>query len=151
MTGATAATDAQRWSIPSQWAVGLIVALTVARFAIAPFVPLAFDEAYYWRWSTNLAWGYFDHPPMIAWIVRVGTEIAGHNEFGVRLLPLIGGVAATWAVWRAATMFLGDRSHALVATLFFSLMLILSVGTILATPDAPLLVCASFLLYFVAK
>jgi hypothetical protein len=36
--------------------------------------PLAFDEAYYWQWSKNLAWGYYDHPPLIAFMIRAGTS-----------------------------------------------------------------------------
>ncbi|HZE83598.1 MAG TPA: hypothetical protein VE035_04775, partial [Puia sp.] len=48
---------------------------------------LSDDEAYYWVYSRWPAWGYFDHPPMISLLIRVGYFFF-HNEFGVRLLIL---------------------------------------------------------------
>jgi len=134
-----------------QAAVLLVVVLTAARFAIAPFLPLAFDEAYYWRWSLHPTRGYLDHPPAIAWLIRAGTDIAGGNGFGIRLGSLLLGVAASWAVWRAAIILFGRRDLALTAVLFFNLTLIVSVGMVLAVPDAPLLAAAAFLLYCLAK
>lgn len=129
----------------------VVVALTLARFALAPFIPLAYDEAYYWRWSTHFATGYFDHPPLVAWLVGIGTSIAGDNEFGVRLIPLVLSVPASWAVWRSAAILFGDRGLAMSALVFFNLTLIVAVGTILATPDASLLIASAFLLYCLAK
>mgnify|MGYP007082087380 CR=1 FL=1 len=46
------------------------------------------DEAYYWVFSRYLDWGYFDHPPMIAVLVKMGYAILP-NELGVRLFPLL--------------------------------------------------------------
>src|ERR1700738_2752623 len=46
------------------------------------------DEAYYWVYSRFLDWGYFDHPPMIALMIRTGWAIF-HNEFGVRLIAVL--------------------------------------------------------------
>lgn len=142
------------------WALGLtgtqaawllVGVLTVARFALAPVIPLAFDEAYYWRWSTNLAAGYLDHPPLVAWLIALGTSIAGDTHLGIRLVPLVLSVPASWAVWRAALILFGNRDLALAALVFFNLTLIVAVGTILATPDASLLIASAFLLYCLAK
>src|SRR6185436_664583 len=46
------------------------------------------DEAYYWVYSRYLDWGYFDHPPMIAVLIKMGYAIFP-NELGVRLFPLL--------------------------------------------------------------
>ena len=46
------------------------------------------DEAYYWVYSQYLDWGYFDHPPMIGLLVKMGYTIFP-NELGVRLFPLL--------------------------------------------------------------
>ncbi len=48
------------------------------------FTNLHADESYYWMYSRHLAWGYFDHPPMAAFLVFLGDSIM-HNELGVRL------------------------------------------------------------------
>ena len=151
-TAAIADERARPWELYQGSAALLLVAgLTVFRFVMAPLVPLAFDEAYYWRWSTHLAVGYFDHPPLVAWLIAAGTWIAGENAFGIRLVPLVLSVGASWAVWRAAAILFDDRRLAMTALVFFNLVLIVSVGTVLATPDASLLVAAAFLLYFLAK
>jgi 4-amino-4-deoxy-L-arabinose transferase-like glycosyltransferase len=147
---AGAATLDRDWGI-ERWTLVVIAALTVARFVMAPIVPLAFDEAYYWRWSEHLAFGYLDHPPLVAWMIRAGTTLFGDTHFGVRFVPLVGGIAATWAVWRAAALLFDDRRIAATAALFFNVTLILAIGTILSTPDSPLLIAASFVLFFLAK
>ena len=54
----------------------------------AYFTGLGEDEAYYWMYSTDLAWGYFDHPPVIALLIKIGYSIIP-NELGVRLFPVI--------------------------------------------------------------
>jgi hypothetical protein len=36
-------------------------------------LPITADEAYYFSWSDQLAWGYFDHPPLIAWLLHLTT------------------------------------------------------------------------------
>ena len=43
------------------------------------------DEAYYWVYSKFLDWGYFDHPPMIAVLIKIGYFIFP-SELGVRYL-----------------------------------------------------------------
>ena len=61
-----------------------VVALVALRLVAAAFTPLTFDEAYYWMWSKHLAGGYYDHPPMVAFVIRLGTMIAVDTELGVR-------------------------------------------------------------------
>ena len=72
------------------------------RLCVAAVTPLTFDEAYYWLWSKHLAGGYYDHPPMVAVVIRLGTLIAGDTEFGVRLVSVLLGLPMSWAVFRAA-------------------------------------------------
>src|SRR5260370_6912882 len=66
-----------------------ILALVVLRLVAAAYTPLTFDEAYYWMWSKALAGGYYDHPPMVAVVIRLGTLIARDTELRVRLVSLL--------------------------------------------------------------
>ena len=66
-----------------------VLALVLVRLVAAAFTPLTFDEAYYWMWSKALAGGYYDHPPMVALVIRAGTLIAGDTAFGVRLVSIL--------------------------------------------------------------
>jgi hypothetical protein len=52
------------------------------------FTELLDDEAYYWVYSKFPDWGYFDHPPMVAVLIKMGYFLF-QNELGVRLLFLL--------------------------------------------------------------
>src|SRR5215469_12159835 len=113
-----------------------IAALTVLRFIATALLPLSADEAYYWLWSRHLAAGYFDHPPAIAFVIRLGTLIFGAPSLGVRFGGLLLSIAASVFVWRGGALLLGDGTSGARAALFFNLTLMVSVETLAATPDA---------------
>jgi 4-amino-4-deoxy-L-arabinose transferase-like glycosyltransferase len=46
------------------------------------------DEAYYRKYAQELSWGYFDHPPVVAALIKAGYAIL-QNELGVRLLFIL--------------------------------------------------------------
>ena len=52
-------------------------------------LPLYVDEAQYWFWAQNLAWGYYSKPPMIAAVIAATTAICGESEACVRVASLI--------------------------------------------------------------
>lgn len=99
----------------------------------ALFTELQDDEAYYWVFAQYLDWGYFDHPPMIAVLIKWGTALFG-GELGVRFFPL---------VLNTLTLFLTEK---LVAPknllLFYAVVLSAAVLQLIgywAVPDIPLL------------
>jgi 4-amino-4-deoxy-L-arabinose transferase-like glycosyltransferase len=128
-----------------------VLALVVLRLGAADLTPLTFDEAYYWMWSKHLAGGYYDHPPMVAVVIRLGTMLAGDTEFGVRLVSILMALPMSWAVYRTAEILFGGQRVAATAAILLNVTLMASVGTMIVTPDAPLLVAASFVLFFLAK
>src|SRR5215472_18796562 len=86
----------------------LILALVALRLVAAAFTPITFDEAYYWMWSKNLAGGYYDHPPMVAYVIRAGTMIAGDTELGVRLVSILLALPMSYAIYRSAAILFGS-------------------------------------------
>ncbi|WP_375167863.1 glycosyltransferase family 39 protein [Bradyrhizobium sp. CCGB01] len=70
-------------------AVLVIAAMTVLRIVYASAIELRTDEAYYWTWSKETALSFLDHPPMIAWFIRLGTAIFGDTTFGVRISGIV--------------------------------------------------------------
>jgi 4-amino-4-deoxy-L-arabinose transferase-like glycosyltransferase len=128
-----------------------ISALVALRLLAAAWTPLTFDEAYYWMWSKHLAGGYYDHPPAVALVIRLGTMIAGDTEFGVRLVSVLLALPMSWAVFRATSILFGGVRVAATATIFLNVTLMAAVGTLIVTPDAPLLVASSFVLFYLAK
>src|SRR4051812_39061983 len=129
----------------------MIAALLALRLVAAAFTPLTFDEAYYWTWSRHLASGYYDHPPMVAILIRLGTLIAGDTELGVRLVSILLAIPMSFAVYRTAELLFGGRRLAATATILLNVTLMAGVGTMIGTPDAPLLVASSLVLFCLAK
>ncbi|MBN9003834.1 MAG: glycosyltransferase family 39 protein [Rhizobiales bacterium] len=74
---------------PLLWIAALIVAMTALRCIFAIGLELRTDEAYYWTWSKESTLSFLDHPPMIAWFIRLGTAIFGDTSFGVRFAGLL--------------------------------------------------------------
>jgi len=128
-----------------------IVALTVLRLVGAIWTPLTFDEAYYWTWSRHLAGGYYDHPPAVAFVIRLGTLIVGDTELGVRLVSILLALPMSFAVYRTAAILFGGQRLAASATILLNVTLMAAVGTLIVTPDSPLLVASSFVLFSLAK
>jgi 4-amino-4-deoxy-L-arabinose transferase-like glycosyltransferase len=129
----------------------VILALVALRLVAAAWTPLTFDEAYYWMWSKHLAGGYYDHPPMVALVIRLGTMIGGDTELGVRLVSILLALPMSWAVYRTATILFGSPRVGSTATILLNVTLMAAVGTMIITPDAPLLVTSSFVLFCLAK
>ena len=122
------------------WAIGASIALLVLQAFAARRLELTFDEAYYTLWSQNLAFGYLDHPPMVALVIRASTTLFGSSELGVRALSL-GLVAALPALialiaWR---LFRSSETAALAVLMWIAMPLVLA-GAVFVTPDAPLVV-----------
>jgi 4-amino-4-deoxy-L-arabinose transferase-like glycosyltransferase len=128
-----------------------VLALVLLRLVAAACTPLTFDEAYYWMWSKHLAGGYYDHPPMVALVIRLGTMIAGDTEFGVRLVSVLLALPMSFAVYRSAEILFGGRRLAMTATILLNATMMAAVGTLIVTPDAPLLVASAFVLFYLAK
>src|SRR6187549_2001797 len=109
--------------------------------AQAASTELIADEAYYWVYSRFPAWGYFDHPPMIAFLIKSGYVIF-HNELGVRL---VCALLSTFTI--LITESLTERKNP-----FLFYMIVLSIGVLqiagfLAVPDTPLLFFTALFFY----
>ncbi|AQR62266.1 hypothetical protein BZG35_11895 [Brevundimonas sp. LM2] len=114
-----------------------IVGVLCVRLVFAATIPLTEDEAYYRLWSMRLQWGYFDHPPMIAWWIALGRGLLGDTALGARLLPVLANAAiAVLLIDTLRSLGAGDRP-ALRAGLWLNATLLIGTGAMLAVPDAP--------------
>lgn len=119
--------------------VALVVGLFALRFGLVGAVGLGDDEAYYWAWSRRPDWGYFDHPPMIAWLIALSTRLGGNGEGWVRApaLALSIGVSLLLALL-ARRLWPRERGIASRAVLVANLIPLLSIGSVFVLPDLPL-------------
>jgi 4-amino-4-deoxy-L-arabinose transferase-like glycosyltransferase len=116
-----------------------VAVLTLIRLIVAAAAPMAPDETYYWVWSQAPAAGYVDHPPMVALWIRAGTIIAGQTALGVRLLGPLAAALASWMLFDAARVLFDGTAAGATAVLLLNATLLLGVGTVIMTPDSPLL------------
>ena len=77
--------------------LAVIATMVALRCLVARHVDLETDEAYYWLWSRHLAISYYDHPPLIAYLIRLGTALFGDTVFGVRSMAIACMIAASAA------------------------------------------------------
>ena len=124
-----------------RWLLVLIAVSRVLRLAFAWSVGPGNDEAYHALFALHLDWSYFDHPPMMALIARLGLFLSrGHLSIGAMRAGFIGlGAGSTWVMARLTTRFYGQRAGLIAAfllnaTAYFGV----ATGTFIL-PDGPLL------------
>ena len=117
--------------------VGLIAVITVGRLIAAGVTPLSEDEAYYRLWSQHLAFGYFDHPPMVAWWIAAGRLLAGDTALGARLLPALGTAVCSVLIYGIARQCRSTPRTALRAAIWYNATLLVGSGGHLIVPDGP--------------
>ena len=111
--------------------------LTLLRLVVAVFIPTSPDEAYYWLWAQAPAAGYYDHPFMVAAWVHIGTTMFGNTAFGIRFLGPISTAIGSWLVFDAARRLGIGRGYG--AAILLNATLLFGAGSVLMTPDTPLL------------
>jgi len=115
----------------------LVAATLAARLIAGALAPLSEDEAYYRLWSLRPAFGYFDHPPMVAWWTWLGRQLAGDTPLGVRLVFALGAGLTTLLTFDLARVVGLGEAVALRAAIWFNATLLIGLGGELAVPDGP--------------
>ena len=141
-------------ALSANQAVGLWLAVWwIVNLVVAGASELANDEAYYHIFAQNLAWGYFDHPPMTALLVWLGEHIFS-GELGVRFFFTLLQPLYLYIFWLIIRDSIG-ASHKLTRhdgelyAMICSSMLIMQLYGLIAVPDGPLMFfTAVFLLSF---
>jgi len=126
-------TDSTLWYFLGGW-------LLLNLFSAA-FTGLSYDEAYYWMYSKFPDWGYFDHPPMIALLDRLGYFFL-NGEIGVRLFTVLCSCLTLWLLYKLC----GVQQVFIFALLVVSIFPLHMFGFI-SVPDVPLLLFSVLFFY----
>jgi 4-amino-4-deoxy-L-arabinose transferase-like glycosyltransferase len=106
-------------------------ALVPVYVALAALVPPFDDELYYWCWSRDLQLSYYDHPPMVAYVIRGATELFGNSVFAMRLPAVMSAVVVAGVIgWLS-------KSRDLMPLVLLSP--VLTFAAVLVTPDTPMM------------
>ena len=131
---------------PTLSAYILILFLAILSTIYNAFLPLHGDEAYYWMWSKHLQSGYYDHPPMIAYMIYL-TNFISMSEWGIRLVNIFCMSISAIYIFKL-TQLLSDDKTALKSILIFLSAILTNAGYIITTPDSPLSLFWSISLYY---
>ena len=119
----------------------LILISTLIRCIIASSSELGNVEAYYWTFAQHLQWNYFDHPPIVGWLIRLTTaNLQLHSEFFTRAGAIISSAVSTWLIFMIGSKINNERTGWFAALLYTSsLYASLGAGAYIL-PDSPQLV-----------
>jgi 4-amino-4-deoxy-L-arabinose transferase-like glycosyltransferase len=113
--------------------------LVILCFVVPPFD----DELYYWCWSEHLQLSYYDHPPMVAYLIRISTFVFGHSILAIRIPCIIAGLVV------AGTITALSRPRDLVPAVLLSP--VPTFAAVMITPDVPMLLFWSLYLVWLVK
>jgi hypothetical protein len=126
------------------WLIGGLLFRGLIAFWLYP----GFDEAYYYAYSLNLDWSYFDHPVLVALTTGFGTWLTGEvSQFTIRLGPLILHTGSLVFLYlTAAKLFSAKAARFTLVIASISPIFLVGFGT-LTLPDNPLIFFWSASLY----
>ncbi len=128
------------------WLLGLLLIVNMVQ---SHFTELLFDEAYYWYYAQDMAWGYFDHPPMVALMIKI-SDFFFDGELGVRFLSCILSSATLYLLW----LMIDSVKKQQYVWHFFVLitsMTLLNAYGFFTLPDTPLLFFTALFLWLYKK
>ncbi len=128
---------------------GVLVA-ALLRAAVAIVVPVLPEEAYHWCYARHPAMSYYDHPPMIAWMIALGRLIFGDSSIGIRFIPWVVSIGTTWSIGWLSLRLHGPRA-ALWSVSLLAIQPVTIVGSSFGFPDAPLLFFWSLSMVFLVN
>ncbi|MCL4766633.1 MAG: glycosyltransferase family 39 protein [Hyphomicrobiaceae bacterium] len=125
--------------------LGVLLAIRLLALGVNA-TDLFFDEAQYWSWSLEPAFGYYSKPPLIAWIIGAATGACGMSEFCVRLpSPIIHTATALVVYGLAARLY--DRRTGFWSAVVFATLPGVSLSAGIISTDVPLLLFWAVTLY----
>lgn len=97
----------------------LIIVGTALRLLFTTTTELSADEVYYWTYALKLQWNYFDHPPIVAWLIRLTTgNLLFNNEFFVRVGAVVACAICTWLVFKIGSLLQNQQTGWFAALLY---------------------------------
>ncbi|MEO6595464.1 MAG: glycosyltransferase family 39 protein [Planctomycetota bacterium] len=132
------AAAAQRHTPLTQREWALFTGTCLVGVLMVAAMPVFAQEAYYWTYAQHPGLSYFDHPPMVAWLIWLGTQVFGDGVFGLRLGTWLCSVGSAWLGIELLRGF-GARSSGIAAWLVLTASVPILVATkFLSNPDSPL-------------
>lgn len=129
--------------------IGFLI-IYLIRLVIVLTMGIMPQDAYYYLYSEHLALSYFDHPPMVAYMLKLFSLLFGKSVVAIKLTDFIVTLLSFLAFYRLSLFFL-SKSKALKASLFYGTTILVTILSINTTPDVPLIFFWTISLIFIYK
>lgn len=104
----------------------------------AIFTEVISDEAYYGLFGKYLNWGYYDHPPMVALLIKISSLFFDGN-LGIRFMTILLQLGTIFLIWKISDFREPDSRRVFTFFIIAGSISMFSAYGIITTPDAPLL------------
>ncbi|MFY8090886.1 MAG: ArnT family glycosyltransferase [Chitinophagaceae bacterium] len=126
--------------------------VAIFKVIAANFVELGNDEAYYYSYALAPALNYFDHPPMIAWLIQVSTlNLTGVTDACMRLGPIITSTIASIFIFKTTVILRNAKAGWYAVLLYQASVYGGFIAGWFVLPDAPQAPFWCAALYFMAS
>ncbi|PRX56536.1 ArnT family glycosyltransferase [Flagellimonas meridianipacifica] len=123
----------------------LLASLFILNLVQSSLTELIYDEAYYWYYAQNMDWGFFDHPPMVAFLIKIGSFLFD-GELGVRFISCVLSVGTYVVLWLTIDNP-KKKDHVVVFFLLLFSTTLLNAYGFFTLPDTPLLFFTALFLW----
>jgi len=125
----------------------LSLILLGSRLLFTAVMGLMPQDAYYDFYAQHLDLSYYDHPPMIAYLLRLFTSVFGKKVYALKLADTTVTLLMVIAFYQLAKKFVSENKAWNATALLFSTLMI-SILSLISTPDVPLMLCWTLTLNF---
>ncbi len=120
----------------------LIFIATLVRCITACSIELGNDEVYYRMYAQYLQWNYFDHPPIVGWLIRFTTaNLYLDNELFIRLGAIVSAAITTWFIFLSGSKLNNAYTGYLAAVIYTATLYGSIIAGTFILPDSPQMVC----------
>ncbi|MCL1932750.1 MAG: glycosyltransferase family 39 protein [Candidatus Azobacteroides sp.] len=128
----------------------LLIGWMGVNFIQAVFTEIHSDEAYYFLYSENLAWGYFDHPPMVGLIIFL-SNLFFNGNLSIRFMTVLLQGATLLLCWKLTEEKLLDSEKVLAFFFISGSLIMFQAYGFITTPDVPFLFFIALFLWSYKK
>ena len=147
----------QRFIIQNKKFCLFLAALTIIRIIYISIIPLTPQESYYWLYALYPDLSYFDHPPLVAYSIWLGTHLFGQNIFGIKIMAIVWSLLTNVFLYLTILIALENAEAsekqrlAFLTVLFYNLTIFSHLYAVVMVPDAPLLFFWLLIIFYLQK
>ncbi len=122
-----------------------LAGVAILRWIYIYFIPILPQEAYYWYYSLKPDFSYYDHPPMVAYSIWLGTRFFGDTIFGIKFMAVVWSILTNIILYSTAYLIIenrvtNERIHwSLMTVILYNLTLFAHIYAVIIVPDTPLM------------